>query len=106
MATRVYRVSDPKGMVHAHEEGRMEFHAPDTKRFVVTSEQGSGLVRRLVLNPLIVSEIGAAAGRVITPANYRAGAGRRRRCPGVPLPHLARNLEARGQIPVRRKAVG
>lgn len=76
IATRTYRVSDPHGKVHAQEEGRMEFHAPDSKRFVITSEQGSGLVRRLALNPLIASEIRAASGQdrydsAITPANYR-----------------------------------
>ena len=66
MATRVYRVSDPKEMVHAHEQGRMEFHAPDTKSFVITSEQGSGLVRRLVLNPLMVSRSGQPRKRGVT----------------------------------------
>jgi hypothetical protein len=75
-ATRVYRVSDPSGKIHAQEEGRMEFHAPDRKTFVVTSEQGSGIVRRLALNPLIAGEINAAAGKdrrdsAISSANYQ-----------------------------------
>src|SRR5581483_8303691 len=74
-AMRVYRVSDPRGKIHAEEVGRMEFHAPDVKKFVITSEQGSGIVRRLALNPLIASEVKAARGKdrhdsAISPANY------------------------------------
>ena len=66
---------DLKGKVHAEEIGRMEYRAPDKKTFVVTSEEGSGLIRRMALNPLIASEIEAAAGKEhhdssITPANY------------------------------------
>src|SRR5260370_40789664 len=53
----------------------MEFHAPDIKKFTITSEQGSGIVRRLALNPLIASEVKAARGKdrhdsAISPANY------------------------------------
>jgi hypothetical protein len=53
----------------------MEFRAPDQKKFVATSEAGSGLIRRMALNPLISSEIEAAAGKVhhdsaISSANY------------------------------------
>src|ERR1700691_1111991 len=74
-ALRTYQVVDLSGKVHAEEVGRMEYRAPDWKAFVVTSEKGSGLVRRLALNPLIASEIEAAAGKqhhdsVISPANY------------------------------------
>jgi hypothetical protein len=72
---RTYQVIDMKGKVHAQESGQMEYRAPDKKTFVTTSESGSGLVRRLALNPLISSEIEAASGRQhhdssITPANY------------------------------------
>ena len=72
---RTYQVVDLKGKVHAEEVGRMEYHAPDQKRFVTTSERGSGLVRRMALNPLISSEIEAAAGKehhdsAISPENY------------------------------------
>jgi hypothetical protein len=61
--------------MHAQIEGKMEFHAPDGKRFDITSEQGSGVVRSLRLHPLIASEIQAAVGKdrhdgAITPANY------------------------------------
>jgi hypothetical protein len=72
---RTYQVVDLKGKVHAEEIGRMEFHAPDKKNFVVTSESGSGIVRRMALNQLISSEVEAAAGKqhhdsAISPENY------------------------------------
>jgi hypothetical protein len=75
IAIRTYRVVDLKGKVHAEEVGSMEYRAPDKKTFVVTSERGSLLVRRLALNPLIASEIETAAGKqhhdsAISPANY------------------------------------
>jgi len=60
---RTYQVVDLKGKVHAEETGRMEFFSPDKKAFTVTSESGSGLVRHMALNPLINSEIEAAAGK-------------------------------------------
>lgn len=72
---RTYRLADSKGKVHAEEIGRMEFRAPDQKTFIVTSESGSGLIRHKALNPLISSEIEAAAGKEhhnssITAENY------------------------------------
>jgi hypothetical protein len=72
---RTYQVTDTTGKVRAQESGQMEYRAPDKKTFVTTSESGSGLVRRLALNPLIASEIEAASGKQhhdssITPANY------------------------------------
>jgi hypothetical protein len=74
-ALRTYRVVDVNGRVHAEEVGRMEYRAPDQKTFMVTSEKGSTLIRRLALNPLIASEIETTAGRqhrdsTISPANY------------------------------------
>jgi hypothetical protein len=60
---RTYGVVDLKGKVHAEEIGRMDFFSPDKKAFTVTSESGSGLVRQMALNPLINSEIEAAAGK-------------------------------------------
>ena len=76
-ALRTYQVVDLKGKVHAEEIGRMEFRAPDKKTFVLRSENGSGLIRHLALNPLIASEIETAAGKehhdsAITPENYTA----------------------------------
>jgi hypothetical protein len=72
---RTYRVTNKNGNVKAEESGQMEYHAPDKKKFVITSESGSGVVRRMALNPLIASEIEAASGKQrhdssITPANY------------------------------------
>jgi len=72
---RTYQVVDLTGKVHAEEIGQMEFRAPDEKRFLLTSERGSGVIRRMALNPLITSEIETAAGKQhhdssITPANY------------------------------------
>jgi outer membrane lipoprotein-sorting protein len=74
-AFRTYQVVDLNGKVHAEEVGQMEYRAPDQKRFVLTSERGSVLVRRLALNALIASEIETAAGKqhhdsAISPANY------------------------------------
>jgi len=60
---RTYQVIDLKGKVHAEEVGRMKFLAPDKKTFTVDSESGSSLVRHMALNPLINSEIEAAAGK-------------------------------------------
>src|SRR5467141_3051597 len=72
---RTYEVTDTTGKVRTQESGQMEYRAPDKKTFVTTSESGSGLVRRLALNPLIASEIEAASGKQhhdssVTPTNY------------------------------------
>jgi hypothetical protein len=72
---RTYQVTDLTGRVRAQEIGQMEYRAPDKKTFATTSESGSGLVRRLALNPLIASEIDATSTKqnhdsAITPANY------------------------------------
>ena len=74
-AFRTYQVVDLKGKVHAEEIGQMEYRAPDQKKFVVTSEKGSALVRHLALNALIASEIETTAGKqhhdsAISPTNY------------------------------------
>jgi hypothetical protein len=75
MVLRTYQVVDLKGKVHAEIRGQMEYHAPDKKVFLVASETGSYLVRRLALHPLIAGEIEAASGKEhrnssFTPANY------------------------------------
>jgi outer membrane lipoprotein-sorting protein len=74
-AVRTYAVTDLRGKVHAKEIVRMDYVAPDKKTFVTIAEEGSGLVRRLVLNRLMESEASAATGEdhrdsSITPANY------------------------------------
>jgi hypothetical protein len=74
-AFRTYQVVDLKGKVHAEEIGLMEYRAPDQKKFAVTSEKGSAVVRRLALHALIASEIETTAGKQhrdssISPTNY------------------------------------
>jgi hypothetical protein len=74
-AVRTYAVIDLAGKVHAKETVRMEYVAPDKKIFVPIAEEGSGIVRHMVLNRLMESEVSAAAGKEhhdssITPANY------------------------------------
>src|SRR5215472_8151957 len=53
----------------------MEFRAPDNKTFTISSESGSGLVRKMALHPLIPARSLRAAGKkhhdsAISPANY------------------------------------
>jgi hypothetical protein len=60
---RTYQVVDLKGKVHAEEIGRMDFFSPDKKTFTLASESGSRVVRHMALNPLISSEVEAAAGK-------------------------------------------
>jgi hypothetical protein len=72
---RSYSVTDPTGRVHAEAVVRLDYRAPDAKSFVPISEKGSAVVRHLVLNRLMESEIDAAAGKshrdsTINPANY------------------------------------
>ena len=74
-AVRTYAVTDLHGKVHAKETVRMDYVAPDKKTFVTIAEEGSVLVRRLVLKRLMESEASAATGEdhrdsAITPANY------------------------------------
>lgn len=73
--TRRYEVSNDNGKMLARSVVRVEFRAPDTKKFETVSEEGSGFVRRMVFKGLIKSEEEAAAGREhrdssITPHNY------------------------------------
>jgi hypothetical protein len=60
---RSYSVSDQKGKVHAQTEVRLDYRAPDTKSFVPISEKGSAVVRHLVLDRLMESEVEAASGK-------------------------------------------
>jgi len=74
-AERTYAVTNLQGKVHAREIVQMEYIAPDKKTFVKTAEEGSKLIRHMVLNRLMESETSAAAGKdhhdsAITPANY------------------------------------
>jgi hypothetical protein len=72
---RTYRVTNDHGKLYAQEVVRVEYQAPDHKTFKIDSEEGSWLVRDLVLKRLIESESETASGRAhressITPANY------------------------------------
>jgi len=74
-ASRTYAVTNDKGKVYAEETVRVEYQAPDHKTFVTNSEQGSAVIRDLVLKRLIQSESETSSGRAhrdssIKPANY------------------------------------
>jgi hypothetical protein len=74
-AVRTYAVSDLNGKIHAQETVRMQYTAPDKKSFKTIEEQGSSVIRHMVLKRLMESEVSAAAGQEhhdssITPANY------------------------------------
>ena len=74
-ALRTYAVTDQNGKVRAKKTVRMDYVAPDKKTFVTIAEEGSSVVRHLVLNRLMETEASAAAGQdhrdsSISPANY------------------------------------
>ncbi len=74
-ALRTYRVISPQGKVYAEEKVRVEYRAPDVKKFTIMRESGAGFVRAEVFKPLMTSEAETAAGNsressAITPANY------------------------------------
>ena len=68
-------MTNDKGKLYAQEIVRVDYQAPDRKDFRTISEEGSGLVRDLVLKRLIESESETSSGRAhhdsaIKPANY------------------------------------
>jgi len=72
---RTYEVKSATGKLYAREIVKMDYQAPSQKTFFTVSEEGSGLVRNLVLKRLIESEKETAAGKEhhdssIAPANY------------------------------------
>jgi Outer membrane lipoprotein-sorting protein len=72
---RTYEVRSATGRLYAREIVKMDYQAPSQKKFFTVSEEGSGLVRSLVLKRLIESEKETAAGKEhhdssISPANY------------------------------------
>ncbi len=74
-ATRTYIVSNDKGKVYAEETVRVAYQAPDHKTFVTESEEGSKLVRDMVLKRLLESESETSSGHAhrdssIKPVNY------------------------------------
>jgi hypothetical protein len=75
-AVKRHQMIDSRGEMYAEEIEQIEYHAPDKKTFVVTSENGWGATGHFVLDQLIASEIEATAGgddrdSSITPANYK-----------------------------------
>jgi outer membrane lipoprotein-sorting protein len=74
-AVRVYEIKDLSGNIKASKTVRMEYVAPDTKKFASIKEDGSVVVRDLVFDRLMETEAATAGGHErrdssITPANY------------------------------------
>ena len=74
-AVRTYSVTSDRGKLYAQEVVRVDYQAPDHKSFRTLSEEGSGLVRDMVLKRLMESESETSSGRAhhdsaIKPANY------------------------------------
>lgn len=74
-AVRTYEIRTVEGKLAAQAVVRVDYEAPDNKRFKKTSEKGSGIVRHLVFDRLLQSEGETSSGRehhnsAITPANY------------------------------------
>lgn len=60
---RTYRVGNTEGKIYAQEVVKVGYHAPNEKTFTERSEEGSWLVRHLVLDRLVDSEKEASSGR-------------------------------------------
>jgi hypothetical protein len=74
-AVRTYQVTNDKGKLYAEEVVRVEYEAPDQKKFSIDSEKGSRLVRDMVFKRLLESESETSSGRAhhdsaIKPVNY------------------------------------
>jgi hypothetical protein len=74
-AVRTYQVKDTSGTIKASKTVRMEYVAPDTKKFENISADGSVVVRDLVFDRLMETEAATAGTHErrdvsITPANY------------------------------------
>jgi hypothetical protein len=74
-AVRAYEVTNDHGKSYAREVVRVAYQAPDHKSFQIESEEGSAMVRNMVLKRLIESESETSSGRAhhdsaIKPANY------------------------------------
>jgi hypothetical protein len=73
---RTYEIRTHEGKLDAQTVVRMEYRAPDVKTFEKTSEKGSGIVRHMVFDGLMNSEMETASGKqhhdaALTPANYQ-----------------------------------
>lgn len=74
-AIRTYQATNTQGKIYAQVVVRVEYKAPDHKTFTIESEEGSRMVRDLILKRLIESESETSSGGAhrdssITPANY------------------------------------
>jgi outer membrane lipoprotein-sorting protein len=74
-AVRTYVVKDTSGTIKASKTVRMEYVAPDTKKFEGITADGSVVVRDLVFDRLMETEAATAGAHErrdmsITPANY------------------------------------
>lgn len=74
-AVRTYQVTNDNGKLYAQEVVRVEYQAPDQKKFSIDSEKGSRLVRDMVFKRLLESESETSSGRAhhdsaIKPVNY------------------------------------
>lgn len=74
-AVRTYEVRNLDGKRAAEAVVRVDYEAPDKKRFKSLPKKGSGIVRHLVFDRLLRSEGETSSGRehhnsAITPANY------------------------------------
>jgi len=74
-SVRTYEIVNADGKMEAETVVRFSYEAPGKKTFAKTSEEGSAIVRNLVIDRLIRSEDETASGRkhhnsAITPANY------------------------------------
>ena len=74
-SVRRYEIRNLEGKLAAQAVVRVEYRAPDKKRFSKTSEKGSGIVRHLVFDRLIQRESETSSGRehrnsAIATANY------------------------------------
>jgi hypothetical protein len=72
---RTYEIKSREGKMVAVGVVRMEYCAPDVKKFERTSEKGSGLVRRLVFDQLMDSENEFSSAKqredsALTPVNH------------------------------------
>jgi hypothetical protein len=72
---RTYEIRTHEGRLDAQTVVRMEYRAPDVKKFDKTSEKGSGIVRHMVFDGLMDSEMETSSGKkhhdaALTSANY------------------------------------
>jgi len=72
---RTYEVTNDRGKRYARQVVRVAYQTPDHKSFQTESEEGSAMVRNMVLKRLIESESETSSGRAhhdsaIKPANY------------------------------------